>query len=99
MKNKNFNEYTDEIYDEGYNLDYEEGMVDAIQSVSELYKNACDIVVDVLSDDLTLSEKLLIVRAFEIQSEVLDQLIDDDYEMKCDGDCENCDYHEEELAN
>ena len=96
MEKKNFNECTDEIYDDGYNVGYEEGMVDAIQSVSELYKDACNAVLDALEEELTLSEKLLIIHAFEVQSEVLDMLIDEDYATECDGDCESCPYHEEE---
>ena len=50
---------------------------------------------------LTLSEKLLVVHALELQSKILNTLIKDEFdieedEVDCDGNCAECELSTEE---
>lgn len=75
----------------------EDTILDTVNAISDLYKESCDITMDILEEHgVTLSEKYLIAHVLELQSEILDDLIEDMYIEECDGDCENCSFAEEE---
>ena len=80
-----FNEFINEVYDDGYM----EGTVDALNTVSDLYSEASDIVMDVLEDaGLTMSEKLFATHILELHSEIINDMVTEEFEIEeCDGDC------------
>ena len=81
---------------------YEEGLIDALDTIADLYLDSCDVVIDMLEENgLTLSEKLLVVHALELQSKILNTLIKDEFdieedEVDCDGNCAECELSTEE---
>lgn len=81
---------------------YEDGLIDAMDMIADLYLDSCDVVIDMLEENgLTLSEKLLVVHALELQSKILNTLIKDEFDIKedevdCDGNCAECELSTEE---
>lgn len=86
---------------------YEDGLIVGVETVADLYLDSCDTVIEILMDEgLTLSERTLIAHVLELQSEILNELIKDEFDIneiepqegeieieidiECDEDCETC---------
>ena len=83
---------------------YEDGLIDGIETVADLYLDSCDTVIEILMDEgLTLSERAFLAHVLELQSEILNDLIKDEFdveeiesdveveiEIECNEDCANC---------
>ena len=83
---------------------YEDGLIDGIETIADLYLDSCDTVIEILMDTgLTLSERALVAHVLELQSEILNELIKDEFdveeiesdveveiEIECNEDCANC---------
>lgn len=95
-----------EDVEELMNEAFEDGMYDTVDTIADLYLSSCDAVMDLLEDEgMTLSEKALVVYALELQSDILNNMVEQafcnedelqDGEFECDEDCENCPLNTEE---
>ncbi len=95
MEKLNFEELVNEIYNDGY----DEGMCDTVDSIADLYHDACDLVMDILDEKgMTLSETLLVAHALELHADILNDLILGTFDVDvCDcEDCANCPFCDED---
>lgn len=78
-------EFINEVYDDGFM----DGTVDTLNTVGDLYREASDIIMDVLEDaGLTVSEKLFAIHILELHSEIMNDMVTEEFEIEeCDGDC------------
>ena len=86
MEKLNFEELVNEIFEDGYN----EGTYDAVETIADLYRDAFELVMEILdTKGMTLSETLLVAHALELHSDILNDMILGSFEAE-ECDCEDC---------
>ena len=104
METKNFNEYIENIYEDGWVEGFGDGLNNgfdhAVDVIGGLHCEACDVTMDILEDmGMTMSERLFAAHVLEMYSDIFGEFVADEF-SDCDGDCENCGMNsEEELSH
>lgn len=78
---------------------YADAVCETVNTIGDLYHDTCDIVMDILEEEgITVSERCLIASVLELHSDILNDLVNEEFgdEDCCDGDCANCPCAEEE---
>ena len=96
METKNFNEYVENIYEDGWAEGFDDGIDHVVDVIGGLHCEACDVTMDILEDmGMTMSERLFAAHVLEMYSDIFGEFVADEF-SDCDGDSENCEYNPDE---